>query len=77
MTAFIGYGSQPPLKVVQKLAKQANFSNWNQAKQVIMRIVDSVQSWSELAKNLDINPKTQKLIGKQLDETWRANKRLI
>lgn len=77
MTAYGGYGAQPPLKVIQKLAKQANFANWNQARQVIEQVVDSVQRWSKQAKLFDIKPETQKLIGKQLHETWQANKGLL
>ncbi|WP_448218568.1 type II toxin-antitoxin system HipA family toxin [Endozoicomonas sp. 2B-B] len=77
MTAYMGYGSQPPLEVIQKLASQANFANWNQARRVIEQVVESVHSWSDQAGLFDIKADTQKLIGKQLRETWRANKGLF
>ena len=77
MTAFVGYGSQPPLKAIQKLAKQANFANWNQAKQVIEQVVESVQGWNKQAGLFDIKPEIQKLIDKQLHESWQGNKGLL
>lgn len=75
--AYLGHGAEPPLKAVQKLATQANFSNWNQAKQVIEQIVDAVQCWQELAKEFEIRPNTQKLISKQLNKVWKTNNDLL
>ncbi|WP_062270400.1 type II toxin-antitoxin system HipA family toxin [Endozoicomonas arenosclerae] len=77
MMAYLGHGSEPPVKAVQKLAKQANIATWNQAKKIIERVVDALQNWSEIAADLDVKPSTKKLIGRQLDETWKANKRLL
>ena len=75
-TAFMGYGCQPPLKAVQQLAQQANFSSWNQAKDEIIRIADALSQWSEIAAGLGISPKIQKMISTQLNKTWQENKHL-
>ena len=75
-TAFMGYGCQPPLKAVQQLAQQANFSSWNQAKDEINRIADALSQWSEIAAGLGISPKIQKMISTQLNKTWQENKHL-
>ncbi len=77
MTAYMGHGSEPPLNVVKKLAVQANFANWNRAKEVIERILDALQEWPELAKSLGVQPSTVKLIAKQLQDNWKANKHLL
>lgn len=76
-TAFCGYGNQPPLKIIQRLAKQANFSNWNQAKQTIEYVVDALSQWPEHAKAFGIKHSTQRLINKQLNEIWHQNKHLF
>ena len=77
MTAFSGYGSQPPLKVVQKLAMQANFGHWSQAKEVIECVVDALSLWPEQAKGLGVRRSTQRLISIQLNKVWKQNKQLL
>ena len=77
MTAFGGYGNQPPVKVIQKLAELANFGSWSQAKQCIEQVADAVASWPNLAKQLSIKTTTQCLISQQLNGCWQQNKQLL
>ena len=76
-TAYMGYGKQPPSRVVQQLAKQANFSNWKQAKEEIGRIVDAIGQWPAIASGLGISKSTSKIIAAQLNTAWRQNKHLF
>lgn len=77
MTAFMGYGEKPPLKVIQQLASQANFSNWNAAQQEITRIVDAINQWPVIASELGVGVDTQKLIGDQHNKIYQQNKILL
>ena len=76
MTAFAGYGSEPSVNAIKQLATQANFANWNRAKEMIERILDALQEWPDHAKSLGVKPATVKLISRQLQECWKANKQL-
>jgi serine/threonine-protein kinase HipA len=75
--AFSGYGKQPTLKVMQKLAMQANFSSWASAQEAIQEVVDSLSHFSELAKQFNIKPETINLINKQLQNVYNDNKHLL
>jgi serine/threonine-protein kinase HipA len=76
-TAFCGFGKKPSLKVMQKLAEQANFANWEQAQLVIDEVVEAVQSFTSIANKLTINPEVRRLINKQLNNTFLENKILL
>ena len=76
-TAFSGYGKQPSLKVMQKLAMQANFSSWNSAQEVIQEVVGSLSQFSNVAKQLNIKAKTANVISKQLNRVYNDNKHLL
>ncbi|MDX2369607.1 MAG: type II toxin-antitoxin system HipA family toxin [Colwellia sp.] len=76
-TAFAGFGKTPSLKVMQKLAIQANFSNWKQAQQVIKEVVEAINSFNVTAKLLGVKPETIGLISKQLEKVYQENKRLL
>lgn len=76
-TAFGGYGKNPPLKTVQKLAERAGFDDWQRAKIVIQQIIETVAQFGKFAKDLEVNPETIKLIEKQLNEIRNLNKSLI
>ena len=76
-TAYMGYGKQPPLRVVQQLAKQANFSNWKHAKEEIGRIVDAISQWPTIASELGVSKSTSKIIAAQLNTALRQNKHLL
>lgn len=66
MMAFNGYGKTPPLAVIQQLAKVANFSDWNTAKDVVQKMLDTFSDWQSIATDLGIKANTRKLIGNQL-----------
>ena len=76
-TAFCGFGKKPSLKVMQKLAEQANFANWEQAQLVIDEVVEAVQAFTSIANKLTINPEVRRLINKQLNNTFLENKILL
>lgn len=77
MMAYAGYGTQPTTKAIQRLASQANFSDWKKAQIEIDKVLDALSNWSSTAKGLDVKSSTIKLISKQLDEVYRQNKGLL
>ncbi|MBU0499360.1 MAG: HipA domain-containing protein, partial [Gammaproteobacteria bacterium] len=76
-TAFAGYGKNPPLKAMQQLARQANFSSWKQAQAVIGQVVAAVQEWDAVAKALGVKADTRRLIRRNLDTVYQQNKSLL
>lgn len=62
---------------MQKLAIQANFSNWKQAQHVIKEVVEAIHSFNVTAKLLGVTPETIRLISKQLDNVYQENKILL
>ena len=76
-TAFSGFGKKPSLKAIQKLASQANFSNWKQAQQVIIQVVDAINSFKKTAQEFNVTPETRRLIGRQIDNGYQENKLLL
>ncbi len=76
-TALLGYGKKPPLKIIQKLAEQANFSNWKQAQLKIQEIVDSIQNWDHLAREQQIDQTTRTHIQKQINTVRKDNQSLF
>ena len=75
--AFMGHGKAPPLKSMQQLAKQANFSSWPQAQKEIQKVLDALSGWKRIAAELGVSQQTVKLINSQLDRTYRDNKVLV
>lgn len=67
MTAFAGYGNNPPEKALQELAKRAGLE-WKKAKLIIQQTAEVVSRFSELAKDFDVKPQTIKLIQAMLDK---------
>ncbi|MFK0572881.1 type II toxin-antitoxin system HipA family toxin [Endozoicomonas sp.] len=76
-TAFAGYGKQPGLQTMQKLAGLANFASWKQAQQVVAEVVAAIQSFDDTARELQVDQATRKLISKQLNDVYLENKRLL
>lgn len=76
-TAFIGYGKQPPLKIIQQLAGDASFSNWQEAKEVIENITDAISQFTTIAQSLDINKKTINQIQSQLNKAYKDNFQIL
>ena len=77
MTAYMGHGKNPPLKVMQQLAQVANFADWKHAQQAIQQVVHSIHYWSSVATELGVKKTTKQLIQKRLDEVYRQNKGLL
>lgn len=75
--AFGLYGSKPPLKVIQELADVAGFNNWLEAKAVIGEIVGAINTFNNVAKQLDITKTTISQIQKSLDRVWQENRGLL
>ncbi len=66
MTAFNGYGKNPPKKALQALANQANLT-WEQAQQIIEEVQQGIYLFENFAKALDISKKTRKWITSHLN----------
>lgn len=77
MMSYGGYGQQPPLKTVQKLAALANFPNWKNAQIEIEKVLDALSQWGECARGLGVSQENIKLVGKQLDLVYQQNKGLV
>lgn len=77
MTAYLGHGSTPPLAAMQRLAGQANYSNWGQARAVIERVIDAIGLWDTVATDLGVTPLTRRLIERRLRETRVRHKPLL
>ena len=76
-TAFMGYGKNPPLKVIQELAQQANFSHWDDAKNIVREVVEAISKWEDIACELDINKETVLMINKHLNKIRKENNHLL
>ena len=77
MTSYAGYGKQPPIKAIQKLARQANIPHWKDAQMIINQVLDALSQWESIAKELGVAGDMVRLISKQLDDVYRENKGLI
>ena len=77
ITAFSGYGANPPAKTIERLAAIANYSSWKAAQCVIEEVIAAIQSFSDVATDLGIAKTTRSLIQKRLEETRQANAHLL
>ncbi|MDG4868984.1 type II toxin-antitoxin system HipA family toxin, partial [Guyparkeria sp. 1SP6A2] len=75
--AYMGFGKQPPLKAMQRLATQAGFTDWKQALPYVQETVDVLSSFSVVAKHLGARASTIDLITKRLNQAWWENKGLL
>ena len=76
-TAFGGYGKQPPLKVMQKMAVTAGFSSWKDAQKSIQETVDVLSGFSNIAREKGIKRSTVSLIQKTLEQRRKENSVLL
>lgn len=76
-TAFMGHGKAPPLETVQQLARLAGFKNWGQAKDLIDQIVEAIDQWPTVAKELGVKANTRKHIRQHLDTIRKQNRHLL
>lgn len=68
-TSFCGFGKQPPLKALQKLAEAAGFARWSVAEQLIRELMDLVSGFNQVANELAIKPQTSALITAQISSS--------
>ncbi len=76
-TAFAGFGKTPPVKAMQRLAAQANFAHWRQARAVIAEVVESISGFGKIAKGLGVRDDSIQLIQRQLEDVRRVNQGLL
>ncbi|MCY3839428.1 MAG: type II toxin-antitoxin system HipA family toxin [Gammaproteobacteria bacterium] len=76
-TAFLGHGADPPLDAVRRLADQANFAGWRQAREVVDRVTDAIGHWERIAAELGVRRETRRLIERRLSEVRARNKGLL
>ncbi|MEA3641806.1 MAG: type II toxin-antitoxin system HipA family toxin [Lamprobacter sp.] len=76
-TAFAGFGKAPPRKAMQRLAAQANFAHWRQARAVIAEVVECISGFGEIAKGLGVGDDSIRLIQRRLEDVRLANQGLL
>lgn len=76
-TAYLGYGKQPTLSVMQQLASTANYSHWKHAQQAIDEVVTAISHFNEVAQALGVSKQTINLIEKQLNRVYKDNANLL
>ncbi|MCK0744899.1 type II toxin-antitoxin system HipA family toxin [Chromohalobacter nigrandesensis] len=76
-TAYCGHGKTPPRNTLQRLADQAGFTRWSQAREVIEEVADGVQQWARVSDELGVSRGTRQLIQKALDDTHEYAKTLL
>jgi len=76
-TAFAGYGKQPPLKTIQRLAATAGFSSWTQAQQDIRETVEILSGFNEIARLEGVRKSTVDAIQKTLEQRRKENSTLL
>lgn len=72
-TAFGGHGQKPPLAVVQRLADDANFANWQDARSVIQEVVETIQGFQRVAREFGLTNETERLIATRIDAVRSQN----
>ena len=70
-TAYAGYGKNPPLKALQRLAAEAGYADWQQARQQISCVLAALADFSNVAKALGVSPETTRLIQHQLNQQYQ------
>ena len=76
-TAFLGHGAAPPLDAMQRLAAEANFSDWRQAREVVDHVVDAISQWNRVAADLGVTCEARRLIERRLTQVRASNKALF
>ena len=62
---------------MRRLAAQANFADWRQAREVVDRVVDAIGQWDRVAADLGVTRETRRLIESRLSEVRGSNKALL
>lgn len=72
-TAFLGYGKSPPKKAIEKLATQAGYDTWQQAKTDINKVANAI-NFAKTAKQFDIKKDTINMIQGRINQVYQDNK---
>ena len=75
--SFQNYGNNPPLKVIQELAEIAGYSSWFAAKIEIEKIVQTVATFHDIAKNFPLKQSIINEIQNKLNAVYQENKALL
>ncbi len=59
------------------MPSNTNFSNWQEAKEVIENIVDAISQFRHIAQSLSVQKTTRHQIQKQLNQTRKDNAQLL
>ena len=62
---------KPPLKALQRLAAEAGYADWQQARQQINDVLAALADFSDVAKALGVSPETTRLIQQQLNQQYQ------
>lgn len=76
-TAFGGFGKQPPLQTMQKLAASAGYENWQAAREDITEIADGIMGFTALAQQTGVSQAVIKMIQSTLEQRLRENTQLL
>ena len=76
-TSFAGFGKNPTLKAMQKLAATAGYSSWKVAQQDIEKTLDVLSTFADVAKDKGVKKKTIKMISDQLVQQRKENSTLL
>lgn len=76
-TAFGGFGKQPPLQTMQKLAASAGYENWQAAHLDIVEIADGIMCFAELAQQMNVARPTIDMIQATLTQRYKENSQLF
>ena len=76
-TSYVGFGKQPPLKSIQKLAASAGYSNWKQAQLAVQEIAEVLSGFAQQARQQGVSSSTTKLMSETLEQRLSENKHLM
>jgi len=76
-TAFSGYGKQPSLKAMQKLAASAGFANWQEAQKAMHSSLEVLSQFSTISKDMEVSKAAIKGIQKTLNQRLEENRHLL
>ena len=76
-TSFGGFGKNPPLQAMQKLAASAGYENWQAARYDITEIAEGIMRFSTLAQQMDVSQTTIAMIQGTLMQRYKENSPLF
>ena len=66
-TAFHGYGSRPPVEVLETLGERASYASPAKSHAVIRDIIEVVSTFKQVAEDLGVSKPIRKEIARRLD----------